>query len=518
METATVTAGHKAKPLTTRHIGIGLVVAAIVSLPVSARASESSASTGAAGLAESYPWSERSETVRVPMSFLAQLHIQPVQMSDRTSWQFELREEFIEIFRLTAAEVAGVKNALDAALDEFRTEEGRHLVPTNAPALAWPGGVRGTSRATNIEEFYFSPTPFPKEAAAIRRKLEAAILVSLGEDRSRRFWTEALPWVESEMPSIPAPAQRADVLSTNTYTFMLRATGAIPEIQIMQTHVNVSSNGRGFGGGGRHSSEALDRYAPESMRPVLARWRRMIAEASAAPDLVNRSALPIAQVIVPHEEGEKWRVDLPFADLPKRHLPALRVPIFTDDGVIADLAAIVFGLTVNERRSIRDWFGEMKARFEELESAHFERVAQTTFVVRAFPRESAALQREWLAGLVRLVGTNRADLLDRAMRVPPFVTIEDAVARTEAELTAARDGQVPTGPKGPHWFARGSEDLRIEVVVGQDSRGAPTQRFEFRGSSDNTGSFGHPIGQIPARWKHLLTPGMLKPVEPPAAF
>ena len=309
-------------------------------------------------------------------------------------------------------------------------------------------------------------------------------------------------------------------MSTNTYVFALRNGEPIPEIQIFQTHVNVSPRGMAWGGGGRHSSEFLDRYAPESMKPVLARWRSTLAKAAAAADPSKPAALPTPQTTAPPEERAKWESDLAFVDLSKKLIPALRLPIISADGTIANQATILFGLTAKERGAILELFNQMRFRLEKLEVEHFERIAadQSSFVIHAFPEENAALRRQWLAGLAGLIETNRAAWFDQAMRIPPFVPIEDVVARVEAEFASSAQGLMAIGRKGPDWFERGNAEQRIDVVFGQTSNGVPTQRFNYHGSGTTFASFGFPIGQVPPRWEHLFTPGMLKLVAPPAAF
>src|SRR5262245_58607945 len=88
----------------------------------------------------SYPWSETSDYARVPKSFLDQITIRPITMTNFETQVHVLTDEFIGIFKLTPGEVERVNASLAEALHAYRMEESRHLIPTgeviaNAPPL-----------------------------------------------------------------------------------------------------------------------------------------------------------------------------------------------------------------------------------------------------------------------------------------------------------------------------------------------------------------------------------------------
>ena len=124
------------------------------------------------------------------------------------------------------------------------------------------------------------------------------------------------------------------------------------------------------------------------------------------------------------------------------------------------------------------------------------------------------LHLEWLLRLEELVGLFRAVQLDRLARIDG-PNLPEQPAPDEAE-----------------WIFQGrhTNDLRIEVITETLSDGSRSQGVTTAIPTPNgyqTNSYrrlfriplqGVPTGEIPRRWQHLLTPEMLKPVEPPAAF
>ena len=133
--------------------------------------------------------------------------------------------------------------------------------------------------------------PFPKEAEAIRWKLESEILNALGPFRARTFLFGARLHLKSCMntfvseepaplgvrslaiPTTPQnpnqPNARVE-LSENFHTFFLRGSAQVPRVDKDVT--------RPHGGYGGDYPEELDPYAPEVMKPTLARWRKAIRE------------------------------------------------------------------------------------------------------------------------------------------------------------------------------------------------------------------------------------------------
>ena len=206
----------------------------------------------------------------------------------------------------------------------------------------------------------------------------------------------------------------------------------------------------------------------------------------------------------------------PFIDLPKQILKAVHILGLLDTGEVAPDVVGLFGLTILERSAFRDLFNEMKAKFEATERDHFGRPDPTKLrlVLQAFPKETAALQSEWLEKLGKLVGPSRADFLTRAVRTPP----ESFPSNIRRDPTTGASF-LPTAfnYEGPIWLLRGTNELAIDVSFEQSPipGQGPTTRFRYgdgKGAVLNMTS----SGTIPARWKHLITPTMIAPAPPPA--
>lgn len=68
-----------------------------------------------------YRWSETSAYVRVPKTFVSEISIPAVTVTNFDNLTFVLTREFTETFLLTASEVERVTGAIVEALREFRT-------------------------------------------------------------------------------------------------------------------------------------------------------------------------------------------------------------------------------------------------------------------------------------------------------------------------------------------------------------------------------------------------------------
>ena len=210
----------------------------------------------------------------------------------------------------------------------------------------------------------------------------------------------------------------------------------------------------------------------------------------------------------------------PFIDVPKQILKAIHILGLLDEGAVSPDVVGLFGLSVPERSGLRDLFNELKTKFEATERDHFGRPDPTKLrlVLQAFPKETAALQSEWLEKLTRLIGPSRAELLTRAIRTPP----ERFPSNIRRDPTGGASF-LPTAfaYEGPSWLLRGTNELAIDVSFEQDPIGLPgrglTTRFRYvdgRGATFNMTS----SGSIPERWRHLITPAMISPTNAPPAI
>ena len=498
-----------------------------LSLSLSAKAEDARKSEIQTKQFQTYPWSEDSEYVRVTKSILSELAIPSVTITNHEAMQFILTDEFIKTFKLTPSEVQQVSRGISDALHQYRTVEGKHFEPADEPAKIGRGRQPW---AEADERFNFRLVPFPEEAAAIRKRLEQVVASSLGEERSKFFWENG-SLLDSEIntftKSTPLPP---GTTSTTTYTFVL-PTSNPGRVDRYRTTYTEHRGGRGGGSDGRTYGEALDQYAPETLKPVLARWRKSAANGtpkSESPSAVQ--ALPSAQVkesvatkvdavnstgslkgeisISALQTASRWDDTVPFCDFPKSLIKSLQVSGLTPDEELSPEAAALFGLTEGDQKTVSDLYSEMKTRFEKLERAHFERTqpGRNSFVLKAFPEESAALKREWAEKLKRLVGQTRGEMLDQSIRtgITPF-----HLMKRDAKAEAMRRDSRRLFDSGPTWLHRGTAETRLDVTTGVDGNGRPTLSIDYHTEGGGRGSGGVPGGQVPERWRHLLTPDML---------
>jgi hypothetical protein len=461
----------------------------------------------------SYPWSDTSELARVSKRFLERIWISPVTVTNYENFRFVITDKFIRAFGLTPKEVARATTAIADAMHEYRKAEGRHLASTveepNTRRAPWdePGA---------IEKFNFQLTPFAAAAAAIRRKLEEDLLAALGPRRSKCFWENGTI-LNSEMKLFDRELPVPEGMTRSTiFTYLFKEAKPGYRIEVFRSD-STRRIDRGPGGGvgmvGRPSGETLDQYAPEKMKPILARWRTTMAE-TAAKNAAQpaQASLPAAEAKEPGATATsqatgaplaaRWDESSPYVDLPKSLIESLKVPGLDLDGEIAPEAAALFGLTPSEDKAVRALSATMKARFEKLERRHFGPIGpgKKSFVLRPFPEESQALQREWKNQLQGLIGTNRAGLLDESIRTP-IDTMQLMRSRRPAE------SPIHLHERAQSWLQRGTDEVQLDVSPGPARRGQPTLRIEIRGQGGRPMPpwFG-PQDQIPERWRYLLTP------------
>ena len=504
--------------------------------PAPAHVADQSASKGKRSqlVAANEAWSETSATVRAPKSVLSQIAIQPVVVTNFERMEFVLTDKFTQAFRLTSPEVERVTAGLAEALHQWRLEEGKHLEPIDKEPDLGPFPVRRLP--ASAERFFFHLTPFPQEAAAIRRRLDDVVLATLGEQRAKLFWQNGRGMLDGEMNPFTKETQLPDGMARSiTYTFALDSGNPPSRIdRLVRTVMTDHGKVNGTSGGGRPYGAALDEYAPEKMKPVLARWRQMIAERAAKSGLVAAArtppsgesrapaeAIPLAgrqaEAAAPappsappfRQKSAQWDDTTVLVDLPKTVVHSLKVPGLTVEGEISPEAEALFKLTPAEAAKVRSLYEEMRVRFERLERSHFERTQPDTnsFVLRAFPEESAALRDEWVTRLKGLIGANRGELLDYSIRTP--VNPMDPLTRVGPPRN---DPERRIQDYGADWLHRGTDEVRFDVSSGAAGRdGRPTLRIEHKTikGGGGSGSWSGRPDQIPERWRHLLTPDLL---------
>ncbi|MBI3416326.1 MAG: hypothetical protein HY043_13610 [Verrucomicrobia bacterium] len=465
-----------------------------------------------------YPWSEDSDYARVDKSVLRELSITPVTMTNFETRQFVLTDEFMVAFKLTPLEIQQISGALADALHDYRTLEGKHLEPIDQP----PKVVRGNEPWVGADAKYsFRRLFFPQAAAAIRKRLEQVVMSSLGPERSKLFWESRLI-LDGEMSASSEVVWNSDGSRTAvTYCFLLPA--AHPgRVDIYLTY-SGGSHGWTWG-------EPLDQYAPETLKPILTRWRKDAAKSAAKTNIppTSQAALPPqakendstkvtpANLAEPSEQKKtqsasapqntsRWDDTVPFVDLSKTLIRTLKIPGLTLDEELSPESAAVFGLSEVEQEAVRGLYREMKTRFEKLEREHLQRVepGRNSFVLKAFPEKSAALKREWGDKLKELVGQTRGSLLDHSIRTD--MTMLQIMKRDAIRRRMLWGG-------GPTWLHRGTAVSRLNVTTGVDQNDLPNvQQLDFQeeGEGGERSSGGVPDGQVPARWRHLLTPEIL---------
>ena len=272
--------------------------------------------------------------------------------------------------------------------------------------------------------------------------------------------------------------------------------------------------------------QPLDLYAPESMKPILARWRKLIggnqagtAASKAQPNpstpvnLLVDTNNPMAQTAPSPSPVagpvRKWEDGAPYVDLPKDLLRSFNIVALTDEDEISPTAKALFGLSDVEHQAATGLYAALKDQFEQIERANLVRTKPTgyRFVVRAFPKLAKDLQLEWRQKLSQIVGTNRAELLDASIRNtsgPRF----SRLAKRNFNMAVAHQ-------KGPSWLDRGSAEIRIDLVVDKGNDGELTiQRVEWNTDDGQQGKLSIRPGTgglkaMPERWRHLITPEIL---------
>ena len=458
-------------------------------LPLFSQSLVSSAATNDLLPLRAYPWSESSEYVRLGKDLLDRIAVRSVAITNFDAMLFVLTPEFVAAFLLTLDEVERMSTALTNALHEYRTVQGNHFEPLDDDATFEKARSEVPSASGSLR---FSLKPFEAEAAAIRQKLKSEVFETLGPERTKLFWLQGLMFLDGEMNTT-----NHAIFAGQTHSFHLLTGDPGPLVDVTVTYKG-GSHGRPYG-------EALDQYAPGKLKPILKRWRDSIAE---RPRGSFAWTAPASEQTVidtpPSRKPPKWSDVSEYIDLPKAVVRALKVPGLTDEEEISSEAIALLGLTTNEVNAVTQLYREMKARFEQLERANFVRPdpKQTSFILRAFPEQTAALKQEWHTNLKDLIGASRAELLDQFVRTPVSIFMLRVRGRIERELRGGMDA-------GPRWFDRGLFEMRIDVQTIVGANGREIREIRYKSDRPEGGSIGGPRLNIPNRFRHLLTPEML---------
>jgi hypothetical protein len=469
-----------------------------------------------------YRWSETSAFVRVPKSFLGEVNLFSVTITNFETMDYVLTEDFIQTFALTGAEVDRLTEAITAGVQEWRVEKAKHLISTHDPV-----DTSGTHKKI-LEKFTFLVEPAIEQKSLVLNKLKEQVLQILGQERSEWFWQYGGMLDSNDVQGFGPKSPPPDGMTTKTYyTFALQEGEDGPEISLYNTEV---SSGLGHNGAGMSAGPypaTFDRYAPDAMKPVLARWRKDVAEHAAQttdakingkesgkPSEVH--ALRSKTASSPGEDASSaqnrtWQDGSPYLDVPKKLIKSLQIAGLTVDDEVSPDAQALFGLTDSQANAVTTLYAEMRRRFEQIEVSHLERTKATEyhFVLRAFPDQAKALQTEWLQQLGQTVGTNRAELLDVTMRTPIRPDFRKQIQNPDT-FRRMRE-------KGPSWLTRGMVETEIDLTVDKGADGQPViKRLEYRsgGEGGERGSIGiaqgaHGMKGMPERWRHLITPDML---------
>jgi hypothetical protein len=459
-----------------------------------------------------YPWSEQSPTVRISKELLYKLPISAVTVTNWVTYELALSDNFASTFKLTKTELDQMSDAVAQAQYEYRIAESRHFEPFGAAAT---NSLNAEITETN-RVFRFQFRRFPEESAAIRNKLSAAVLAAIGPQRADFFWRSA---TELEA-SLPAFSNQFSTSEPALCSFVLPAhfSGEVEQL-CEDSFVRIYV-------------EEMDRYAPQSLQPILAKWRAdarksrerqerrlnralgviKLSEFACNPFKIayeksNRGESAIQPTGVESTEtapasandllnGPGWNDSVAYVDISKAQLKKLKLPGLIREVEFAPETIALFGLSEQDQKDVRDLYLEMERKFEKEELVHFERLERfkNDFVLRAFPEEASTIKSEWNGRLKKMLGPTRGELLDRAIRRSMSLLVRtDAFARSRARL-----GLSPSIDPGSVWLERGTVEMRITARVDGDAS------VKIYYSSQN-GSGTYEGGQIPERWRHLLT-------------
>ena len=249
-----------------------------------------------------YPWVDESDHHRISKELILTYPIRYWAMSSGGKDGLTVSIEGAGALGLSLTTINRVNKLLADAYHEFRRFEGAHmraLEDNDAYVITRRGRYNKV-----LESYTFQQGgPVDQKISEVRARLKADLFAVLDKERANIIWTN----VGQKMPDHLA----------DFYTFQLVDLG---------TELNVRRypfrRGRPSG---QFYPESWDQYAPEKMKPILARWRNLVRESLDDDDgpvfqypieeHTDYSQLP--------ESGFLWNDNASFLDIPKSTIPSL---------------------------------------------------------------------------------------------------------------------------------------------------------------------------------------------------
>jgi len=174
-----------------------------------------------------YPWSEASAFVRVPKSFLDEVNIFSVTITNHETMEYVVSDDFTQTFALTGAQVDQLTKAINHAVEEWRIEKARQLIPTDDPV------DMGRTHNKIVEKFSFLWQPSDEQKSAILTQLKGQVLLILGKERSEWFWQYGGMLDNNEGQGFGPKSPPPQGMTTKSYyTFALQEGNAGLEISL----------------------------------------------------------------------------------------------------------------------------------------------------------------------------------------------------------------------------------------------------------------------------------------------
>ncbi len=425
-----------------------------------------------------WPWSEGSHFVRIGKAVLPELSVPSLEVRDYVSMDLALNEKFIKVFRLTELEIRQISAGLTNAQHRCRMLERDYLEPISELEA---GEFMPREKGDQIFNFRVKPFLLSSETANIRQEFKRVVISAIGNERGFFFFENGAP-LEAMF--------RGTGGMIYSYLFPAIAPGEVYRF----------SYNAGCGGHSGLFVSQLDRYAPESLKSILERWRAR--EKSHGTGAATRPVELRPEAERASTDNGTWDEQSPYVEIPKELLSTFVILGLMPDGTMNPQIAALLGLSSGEQNSVMKLYREMKRRFESVERLHLTRIEQgkNRFRLGTFPEKSADLRSEWSSELKALLGEVRANLLDRAFQ-RDYAALEMPKRRDLLKLYLESE---------PPWFHRGGCEILFDFKVLDDmDRGFRIgYKVIYSGTAVVESSGTSP--DIPDKWHHLITLEMLE--------
>jgi len=214
------------------------------------------------GKLEPYPWVEESETLRVPKAFLSHLEFDALEHTEgaQIPWS-NVSWKLIHLYRLTDEETKAVNATLRKCDREVRFTAGMHMKPLEQEATL--GRYQSPEGLKVLEQRQFALEPHLEARQSILEDRDKEMVRILGTERAERLSGHSL---------YKMPAGSRIIENTALVTFRRIEIGGVQSVDRVMVYPDSGS----YGGGPFFEEE--DEFAPESLKPVLQRWRAAIGE------------------------------------------------------------------------------------------------------------------------------------------------------------------------------------------------------------------------------------------------